>query len=323
VALTHVEVGELSDRIVGEIERAVIGKRSVLELILLGLLCDGHVLIDDYPGLAKTLIARSFAAVLGLDFGRVQFTPDLVPSDITGSTIYDQRRAAFEFRPGPVFTNILLADEINRAPAKTQAALLEAMEERQVTAESETHPLPRPFLVLATQNPIEFEGTYPLPEAQLDRFLMRIGVGYPTNDDEWRILQRRLERKTDEVHLAPVVAPSDLEQMKGSVEDVFVAESIGRYIVAIVDATRSAPRVQVGASPRGSLALVKLARAKAVLEGREFVTPEDVKAVALPALAHRLTLRPESWIAGIAGEDIVRDLLDSVPAPPPEPEAER
>jgi MoxR-like ATPase len=319
MTLTHVEVGELSDRILAEVERAVIGKRDVLELILLGLLSDGHVLIDDVPGLAKTLMARSFAGVLGLGFGRVQFTPDLVPSDITGSTIYDQHRGEFGFRPGPVFTNVLLADEINRAPAKTQAALLEAMEERQVTIEGETHPLPRPFLVLATQNPLEFEGTYPLPEAQLDRFLMRIGVGYPSNDDEWRIIERRLERKTDEIELVPVVGPSDLEQMKGSVEDVFVSEAVGRYIVAIVDATRSAPRVQVGASPRGSLALVKLARAKAVLAGREFVTPEDVKVVAVSALAHRLALRPESWVAGIKGDGVVRDLLDSVPTPPPEP----
>jgi MoxR-like ATPase len=319
MTLTHVEVGELSDRILAEVERAVIGKRHVLELILLGLLSDGHVLIDDVPGLAKTLMARSFAGVLGLGFGRVQFTPDLVPSDITGSTIYDQHRGEFGFRPGPVFTNVLLADEINRAPAKTQAALLEAMEERQVTIEGETHPLPRPFLVLATQNPLEFEGTYPLPEAQLDRFLMRIGVGYPSNDDEWRIIERRLERKTDEIELVPVVGPSDLEQMKGSVEDVFVSEAVGRYIVAIVDATRSAPRVQVGASPRGSLALVKLARAKAVLAGREFVTPEDVKVVAVSALAHRLALRPESWVAGIKGDGVVRDLLDSVPTPPPEP----
>jgi len=320
MTLTHVEVGELSDQIIAEIERAVIGKRNVLEMILLGLLADGHVLIDDVPGLAKTLMARSFAGVLGLGFGRVQFTPDLVPSDITGATIYDQHRGVFEFRRGPVFTNILLADEINRAPAKTQAALLEAMEERQVTIEGETYPLPPPFLVLATQNPIEFEGTYPLPEAQLDRFLMRIGVGYPSNDDEWRIIERRLQRKTDVVQLTPVVGSSDLEQMKASVEDVFVSEAIGRYIVSIVDATRSAPRVQVGASPRGSLALVKLARAKAVLAGREFVTPEDVKAVTVPALAHRIALRPDSWVAGVKGDAIVREVLNSVPAPPPEPE---
>ncbi|MDP9331677.1 MAG: MoxR family ATPase [Actinomycetota bacterium] len=317
--MTQIEVGKLSNEIISEIERAVIGKRDVLELILLGLLADGHVLIDDYPGLAKTLMARSFAGVMGLAFGRVQFTPDLVPSDITGSSIYDQRTGEFEFRPGPVFTNVLLADEINRAPAKTQAALLEAMQEQQVTIEGVTHPLPSPFIVLATQNPIEFEGTYPLPEAQLDRFLMRIGVGYPSKDDEWKILERRLERKVDEVDLTAVVGPADLEHMKESIEDVYVSESVGRYIVAIVEATRSAPRVQVGASPRGSLALMKLARAKAALAGRDFVTPEDVKAVAVPSLAHRLTLRPEAWVAGIHGESVVTEVLDSVPTPPPDP----
>jgi MoxR-like ATPase len=318
MAMTHTEVGTLSDEILSEIERAVIGKRNVLELILIGLLADGHVLIDDYPGLAKTLMARSFAGVMGLAFGRVQFTPDLVPSDITGSSIYHQRTEEFEFRPGPVFTNVLLADEINRAPAKTQAALLEAMQERQVTVEGATHPLPRPFIVLATQNPIEFEGTYPLPEAQLDRFLMRIGVGYPSSDDEWRILERRLERGADDVELAAVGSPADLEHMKESIEHVYVSESVGRYIVAIVEATRPAPRVQVGASPRGSLALMKLARAKAALAGRDFVTPEDVKAVAIPALAHRLTLRPEAWVAGIQGESVVIEVLDHVPTPPPE-----
>src|SRR5512132_1903343 len=204
MALTHAEVGQRSGEILGEIERAVIGKRDVLELVLLGLLADGHVLIDDYPGLAKTLMARSVAGVTGLGFGRVQFTPDLLPSDITGSSIYDQRTGEFEFRPGPVFTNVLLADEINRAPAKTQAALLEAMQEQQVTIEGATHALPRPFIVLATQNPIEFEGTYPLPEAQLDRFLMRLAVGYPSSDHEWQILERRVQRRVDDVELAKV-----------------------------------------------------------------------------------------------------------------------
>src|ERR671937_17384 len=313
--ITQAEVGELADRILGEIERAVIGKRPVLELILLGLLCDGHVLIDDYPGLAKTLMARSFARVMSLGFGRVQFTPDLLPSDITGSSIYDQRSTEFEFRPGPVFTNVLLADEINRAPAKTQAALLEAMQERQVTIEGTTHPLPRPFIVLATQNPIEFEGTYPLPEAQLDRFLMRIGVGYPSNEDEWRILQRRLARRDDDVDLSTVSSPSELEDMKRSIERVHISESLSRYIVALVDATRSASRVQVGASPRGSLALMKLVRAKAASVGRDFVTPEDVKALAVPALAHRLTLRPEAWVQRVRGEQVVRESLASVPTP--------
>jgi MoxR-like ATPase len=319
MAMTHVEVQQLAAQILSEVERAVIGKRDVLELILLGLLADGHVLIDDYPGLAKTLTARSFARVTGLGFGRVQFTPDLMPSDITGSSIYDQRTGAFEFRPGPVFTNVLLADEINRAPAKTQAALLEAMQERQVTIEGSTHPLPRPFIVLATQNPIEFEGTYPLPEAQLDRFLMRIGMGYPSNDDEWRMLLRRLERRSDEVELAVVATPHDLEEMRRATEAVYVSEGVGRYIVSIVDASRRAARVQVGASPRGSLALMKLARARAALAGRDFVTPEDVKDLAVPALAHRITLRPEAWVAGVTGADVVTEVLDAVPTPPTEP----
>jgi MoxR-like ATPase len=313
------EVAELSEAILAEIERAVIGKRNVLELILLGLLADGHVLIDDVPGLAKTLMARSFAGVMGLGFGRVQFTPDLVPSDVTGSSIYDQRTGEFEFRPGPVFTNVLLADEINRAPAKTQAALLEAMQERQVTIEGATHPLPRPFIVLGTQNPIEFEGTYPLPEAQLDRFLMRLAVGYPSSDHEWQIIEQRVQRRADDVELAEAASPADLERMKASIEDVFVSESVGRYIVAVVEATRSAPRVLVGASPRGSLALMRLARAKAALAGRDFVTPEDVKALAVPALAHRLTMRPEAWVAGVKEETVVTEVLDHVPTPPPEP----
>jgi MoxR-like ATPase len=313
------EVAELSETIITEIERAVIGKRNVLELILLGLLADGHVLIDDVPGLAKTLMARSFAGVMGLGFGRVQFTPDLVPSDVTGSSIYDQRTGEFEFRPGPVFTNVLLADEINRAPAKTQAALLEAMQERQVTIEGATHPLPRPFIVLGTQNPIEFEGTYPLPEAQLDRFLMRLAVGYPSSDHEWQIIEQRVQRRADDVELAEAASPADLERMKASIEDVFLSESVGRYIVAVVEATRSAPRVLVGASPRGSLALMRLARAKAALAGRDFVTPEDVKALAVPALAHRLTMRPEAWVAGVKEETVVTEVLDQVPTPPPEP----
>jgi MoxR-like ATPase len=304
-----------TDAILSEVERAVVGKRDVLELVLMGLLADGHVLIDDYPGLAKTLIARSFAAVTGMEFGRIQFTPDLLPSDITGSSIFDQRTADFEFRPGPVFVNLLLADEINRAPAKTQAALLEAMQERQVTIDGQTHRLPKPFLVIATQNPIEFEGTYPLPEAQLDRFLLRITVGYPTEDDEWTILERRLERRADEVELRRVAGPEDIAALKRAAEEVHVSEPAGRYIVALATATRSNPRVQVGASPRGSLALLKLARVRALLRGRDFVTPEDVKAVAVPALGHRIALRPEYWVQRVRGEDVVRDCLEQVPTP--------
>jgi MoxR-like ATPase len=303
------------DAILSEVERAVVGKRDVLELVLMGLVADGHVLIDDYPGLAKTLMARSFAAVTGLEFGRIQFTPDLLPSDITGSSIFDQRTADFEFRPGPVFVNLLLADEINRAPAKTQAALLEAMQERQVTIDGRTHRLPEPFLVIATQNPIEFEGTYPLPEAQLDRFLLRITVGYPTENDEWTILERRLDRRADEVELRSVAGPEDIAALKHAAEEVHVSEAAGRYIVALVTATRSNPRVQVGASPRGSLALLKLARVRALLRGRDFVTPEDVKAVAVPALGHRITLRPEYWVQRVRGEDVVRDCLEQVPTP--------
>jgi MoxR-like ATPase len=311
-------VGGLCKGLLDEVERAVVGKRGALELILLGLLADGHVLIEDYPGLAKTLMARSFARVTTLGFSRIQFTPDLMPADVTGSSIFDQRRAEFEFRPGPVFTNLLLADEINRAPPKTQAALLEAMQERQVTVEGETRPLDRPFLVLATQNPIEYEGTYPLPEAQLDRFLLRIGVGYPSREDEHLMLERRLDRQTDEVDLSPVVDGQTLVAMQQAIESVFVSPSIGGYVVDIVRATRDAASVQVGASPRGTLAVMKVARCRAALSGRDFVTPEDVKAVAVPALAHRLTLRPELWVQRVRADDIVRERLETVPTPPAE-----
>ena len=313
--MTIDEVGALSTRVLDEVERAVVGKRPALELVLLGLLADGNVLIEDYPGLAKTLAARSFAQATTLEFSRIQFTPDLMPADVTGSSIYNQRTSEFEFRPGPIFTNLLLADEINRAPPKTQAALLEAMQERQVTIEGTTHPLDRPFAVLATQNPIEYEGTYPLPEAQLDRFLLRIGFGYPTPEDEWSVLERRSERQTDEVALEPVVGGPTLLALQRAVERVYVSESVGRYMVELVGATRGSSRVQVGASPRGSLALLKLSRARAALSGRDFVTPEDVKGVAVPALAHRLTLRPELWVQRVRGEDVVGEVLSTVPTP--------
>ena len=309
------DVSRTSTRILDEVERAVVGKREALKLVLLGLLADGHILIEDFPGLAKTLIARSFAQVASMEFRRIQFTPDLMPADVTGSSIFDQRISEFEFRPGPIFTNLLLADEINRAPPKTQAALLEAMQERQVTIEGITRPLARPFLVLATQNPIEYEGTYPLPEAQLDRFLMRIGVGYPTREDEWGVIAARIDRREDEVELEPVVDAATLVAMQRAIESVHVAESIGYYVVDIVTATRTSPSVQVGASPRGSLALMKLARCKAMLDSRDFVTPEDVKAVAVPALAHRLTLRPELWVQRVRAEDIVAERLETVPTP--------
>jgi len=315
------ELNEVRDRgaaVLDEVERAIVGKRDALELILIGVLADGHVLLEDYPGLAKTLIARSFARATSLRFSRIQFTPDLMPSDVTGSSVFDQRRTEFTFLPGPLFTNLLLADEINRAPPKTQAALLEAMQERQVTIEGETRPLERPFIVLATQNPIEYEGTYPLPEAQLDRFLLRIGVGYPHREHEIEMLARRIERGDDEIELNPVVDSATLVAMQRALEDVHVADAIEGYIVDLVAATRASKRLAVGASPRGSLALLKLSRAKAALAGRDFVVPEDVKAVAVPALAHRLMLRPELWVQRVRGEDIVEEALETVPTPPAE-----
>jgi MoxR-like ATPase len=315
------ELAELRDRagaVLDEVERAIVGKRDALELILLALLCDGHVLLEDFPGLAKTLIARSFAQATSLQFARIQFTPDLMPSDVTGSPIFDQRDASFRFLPGPIFTNLLLADEINRAPPKTQAALLEAMQERQVTTERETRRLDAPFLVLATQNPIEYEGTYPLPEAQLDRFLIRTGIGYPSRDDEIELLARRLSRGEDEIALQPVVDAPTLIAMQRALEGVHVSPAIEGYIVDLVTATRTSPRLAVGASPRGTLAVLKLARAKAALTGRDFVVPEDVKSVAAPALAHRLTLRPELWVQRVRGEDVVAEALETVPTPPAE-----
>ncbi len=309
------EVGRISNSVLDEVERAVIGKREALELLLLGVLADGHVLLEDYPGLAKTLMARSFAQVTSLDFSRIQFTPDLMPSDVTGSSVYNQREADFEFRPGPIFANLLLADEINRAPPKTQAALLEAMQERQVTSEGSTRKLGPPFLVLATQNPIEYEGTYPLPEAQLDRFLLRMSVGYPAREDEWQVLLRRAERGHDELELEPLVDRATLLEMQRACERVHVSEPVGLYMVDIVAATRESRSIQVGASPRGSLALLKLSRCRAALHGRDFVTPDDVKAVAVPALAHRLTLRPELWVQRISPADVVQERLDTVPTP--------
>jgi MoxR-like ATPase len=318
VSLTVSQTRERASAIVDEVERAVVGKRAALELVLLGLLADGHVLIDDNPGLAKTLMARSFAQVIGLRFSRVQFTPDLMPSDVTGSTIFNQRTSDFEFRPGPLFTNLLLGDEINRAPPKTQAALLEAMQERQVTADGATHRLPAPFFVIATQNPIEYEGTYPLPEAQLDRFLLRTAVGYPDARTEWEMLAQRIERGADDVALSTVVSADELIAMQRSLEDVYVSEGVGRYVVDVVAATRESAKVEVGASPRGSLAVMKLARAKAALAGREYVTPDDVKAVAVPALAHRLVLRTELWVRRVRPETVIEEIVAGVPTPPAE-----
>jgi MoxR-like ATPase len=315
MAIELTEVGRLSGRILDEVEKAVVGKRDALELLLLGVLADGHVLIEDYPGLAKTLMARSFARATSLDFSRIQFTPDLMPSDVTGSSIFNQREADFEFRPGPIFANLLLADEINRAPPKTQAALLEAMQERQVTTEGRTRRLGPPFLVLATQNPIEYEGTYPLPEAQLDRFLLRMSVGYPSREDEWQVLASRAERGQDDVEITDVIDRETLLEMQAACEEVYVSEPVGLYMVDIAAATRDAQSIQVGASPRGSLALMKLSRCRAALDGRDYVTPDDVKSVAVPALSHRLTLRPELWVQRVSAEDVVRERLDTVPTP--------
>jgi MoxR-like ATPase len=313
-----VKISALAERvreIVSTLGRIVVGKDDVLERILTGVLANGHILVEDYPGLAKTLIARLIAQALDLGFRRIQFTPDLLPSDITGSFLYDQREGRFEFRPGPVFTNLLLADEINRATPKTQAALLEAMQESQVTVEGQSFPLEQPFLVIATQNPIELEGTYPLPEAQLDRFLLRVSVGYPDAEAEREILKRRRERRTDDAAVPTIVSRGDLLAMQAALEDVFVSAAIERYIVDLAQATRTDPRVALGASPRGSLAVLKLARAEAARLDREFVLPDDVKAVAVGALSHRLILRPELWVSRTTPAQVVQDLLRQVPTP--------
>jgi len=299
------------------LSRIIVGKDEVLRQLLAGILANGHVLIEDYPGLAKTLIARLFGEALDLSFKRIQFTPDLLPGDITGSFLYDQREARFAFRRGPIFTQLLLADEINRATPKTQSALLEAMQEGQVTVEGESFPLEAPFLVIATQNPIDLEGTYALPEAQLDRFIMRIAVGYPGRKEECEILARRRTRRTEEAHVAKVVTCDELLAMQAALEDIHVDTSIEEYIVDLARATREDPRVALGASPRGSLALLRLARAEAALRQSDFVTPDDVKAMAVPALAHRLVLTPELWVSRVASTDVVTEILGQVPTPKP------
>jgi MoxR-like ATPase len=314
------EVADRAQELLDALSEVIVGKTDVLERILAGILANGHILIEDYPGLAKTLIASLFAQATGLGFKRIQFTPDLLPSDITGSFLYDQRESRFEFRRGPVFTNLLLADEINRATPKTQAALLEAMQEAQVTVEGERFALDPPFLVIATQNPIELEGTYPLPEAQLDRFLLRISVGYPGADEEREILARRRRRGTDAAEVPAVLSKAQLIEMQRALEEVFVAETIEQYIVDLVRATRDDHRVALGASPRGALALLKLARAQAALRRRAFVTPDDVKAMTVPALAHRLILRPELWVSKMTTVQVVEELLAQVPTPKAETE---
>jgi MoxR-like ATPase len=303
------------EAVLDEIERVVVGKRSALTLILTAVLARGHVLIEDLPGLGKTLIARSFAAALGLGFTRVQFTPDLLPADLLGSTVYDMQSGRFEFRSGPIFTNLLLGDEINRTPPKTQAALLEAMAEGQVSIDGATHKLPMPFIVLATDNPIEYEGTYPLPEAQLDRFAVRLELRYLSEQDESFMLRRRLDRGSAEPTVHQVVDAHDLLAMRESVERVSVHEDVLQYVVSLAVATRNHPQVAVGASPRAELDLVQLARARALLLGRDYVIPEDVKALATPVVAHRVTLRPEMWVRKIQGSDVVEELLRRLPVP--------
>ena len=309
------EASALAGRVMDEVARAVVGKRETLMLVLAAILAKGHVLLEDFPGLGKTLAARSFAQALGLDFARAQFTPDLLPADLTGSFLFDQRKAEFEFRRGPLFTGLLLADEINRTPPKTQSALLEAMQERQVTVEGETFVLPAPFHVLATANPIEYEGTYPLPEAQLDRFLLRVSFGYPTSDEEYAVVTRRLARRREEVLLDRITDAAGVLAMQEAVEGVVVDESVGRYCVALVVATREHPDVLTGSSPRGSLGLVLAARAFALLRGRDYVIPEDVKAVARSVLSHRITVKPELWMTQASGRRVVDAVLGQVPTP--------
>ena len=308
-------VAEVSGSLLDAVEGVIVGKRPVLERVLWAILGDGHLLIEDVPGLAKTLIAKSFAAGLGLSFRRIQFTPDLLPADITGTYVYDRKTSDFVLRRGPIFTHLLLADEINRAPPKTQSALLEAMQERQATLEGETFALDRPFFVIATQNPIEHEGTYPLPEAQVDRFLLRIDVGYPTREQEIEILQRRRQRRSDDATIEPVTRPDQVRALQAAIEDVHVDPAVEGYMVDIVGATRSHSQVEVGASPRGSLALLKVSRARAAMAGRDFVTPDDVKTVAQPALAHRLILKPDPWIRGVRTATVLADVLAQVPVP--------
>jgi len=309
-------VSKLTDEVIDEVERAIVGKRPLLEKIMAAILTGGgHVLLEDYPGLAKTLIANSFSTALGLAFKRIQFTPDLLPGDITGGYVYDRTQNTFALRKGPIFANIILADEINRASPKTQSALLEAMQEGQVTLEGETMKLPEPFIVIATQNPIEYEGTFPLPEAQLDRFIMKLSVGYPSPEEEQEILRQRRERQQDEFNLQQVTNAQELLAMRHAVETVYVDPDIEQYIVALVNETRHSRQVAVGASPRGSLALLKLTRAWAAIRGRDYVLPDDVKLFAEPALVHRLILEPDLWMQRHAAEDVIASIINTVSVP--------
>jgi MoxR-like ATPase len=314
------DVQNFSERVIGNIEKVIVGKRQTVELAVTGLLCQGHLLIEDVPGVGKTMLARSLARSLGCSFSRIQFTPDMLPSDVTGVSIFNQVSREFEFRPGPVMAQIVLSDEINRATPKTQAALLEAMEERQVTVDGVTRPLPRPFMVLATQNPIEYEGTFPLPEAQVDRFLMRLRLGYPAQSDEIRILERQQFRHPFE-DLNQVVSVDELTQAQEAIKDVFVSPALKRYIVDLAHQTREHPEVYLGASPRGSLALYRTSQARAAMTGRDFVLPDDIKALAAPALAHRVILGPGARLRDLSARQIVEEILHGVPVPGGDPTA--
>jgi MoxR-like ATPase len=309
------DLSAVSNAVVQEVERAVVGKRGLLEMVMAAVLASGHILLEDYPGLGKTLVARSFATVLGLEFKRIQFTPDLLPGDITGGYVFNRVENRFDLRKGPVFANIILADEINRASPKTQSALLEAMQEKQVTLEGETLHLPEPFLVLATQNPIEYEGTFPLPEAQLDRFMLKVSVGYPNLEEEVEILHRRRERQQEEVSLNPVTHAGQILEMARLVEQVHIHQDLEKYIATLVQATRRDRRVAVGASPRGSLAFLKMARAYAAIQGRDYILPDDIKHFAVPILSHRLILQPENWMIQHVAEDVITDVFSKIPVP--------
>lgn len=309
------EVSSLVNNVINEVSKIIVDKNDVIKLLLMAILANGHVLIEDFPGLAKTLMAKSLAKVLGCKFSRIQFTPDLLPADIIGTMIYNQITGSFEFRYGPIFTNILLGDEINRAPPKTQSALLEAMQERQVTVEGKTYKLSDPFIVIATQNPIEYEGTYPLPEAQLDRFIMKLNIGYPSKEGEIDMLKRRILRKADEIELKTLASPEIIVESQRAIEDVYVSDEILNYIVNIVRATRKHSYVEVGVSPRGTLALLKISRVKAVIDGRDYVIPDDVKEIAPYVLAHRLILKSELWIKGVNPVDIVQQIINEIEVP--------
>ncbi len=309
------ELREVCERLLAHLSTIIVGKRQTLEMVLTAFLANGHILFEDFPGLAKTLMSKLFAQGLGCKFSRIQFTPDLLPADITGTYILDRRDGQFRLRQGPIFTNILLADEINRAPPKTQSALLEAMQERQVTLEGDTYRLERPFIVVATQNPIEYEGTYPLPEAQIDRFMMRLSIGYPNKQEEIEILSRRVASHTDDYKVEPTMTPEIFLDAQKVVEEVHFDDTIKDYAVELVQKTRTHVLVGLGASPRGSLAILHLSRAKAALAGRDYVIPEDVKSVAVPALSHRLLLKSGTWLAGTKAEEIIRGILDETKAP--------